>query len=165
MTRQRRNTIGYTARAPSLSMVGSTCQQAPGAVLAISPSRMTEIEDIARLADLSFEDVPTLTLVLEGPVRQTQALISVVMEYPYDIALLLWKGALQRWRDLGYGFWRFKLAAGCVICLYGWWNGNWVRATFHLMIIGLCGLLSGLSSILVIFFCMVIIMIHPISIF
>lgn len=150
ITRQGRKTAGYssryTLRSPtSLGMVGSASQHSLVPFLDFPPSRTTEIQDIARLAGLGVEEVPALALRLEGPVRRTQDLVSDALEFPHEVALLLWWETLRLWRVFGYGFWGLKLGCGFLLFLCGCWFGNGNRVAIKLILLGLCGLFSGLS--------------------
>lgn len=150
MSRQYRKALGYTTRPRfSLDMVGGAPQQALGALLDIPLSRTKETEAIARLAGLHLNEVTAPASTLQGSVLFIQDFISAVVEavteYPYEFAYFLWLYALYSLRCFGYGFWRFKLCAFSLIILYARRHGNGKRAAFLLIMIGLCGYLSGLQ--------------------
>ncbi len=80
MSRQHREALGYTTRAPfSLGFMGGAPQQALGTLLDISLSHTKETEAIARLAGLRLNEVTVLALILEGLVLSTQNFISAVV--------------------------------------------------------------------------------------
>ena len=116
-----------------------------GVLLTLPLPRRKQTDAIATLAGLLLDEVPTLALILEGPVLSTQEFVSAVTEQPFEYTYFLGKYVLYLWWRWGDGFWPFKFYVSLLIMLYAWWHGNARRAAVWLFMFLFFGWFSGVQ--------------------